>query len=90
MRELVEFTPYFRSVNGFCSLKASQRGPAAPYARLSGYCLKENPDCSRDSGVHPRKQWGGMGVAVSSGMDFILVFLEQNFSPIPLAVFLHY
>lgn len=38
MRGLVEFAPYFRSLNDFSSFKGSRSGLAAPRAKLSGYC----------------------------------------------------
>lgn len=38
LRDLVEFAPYFRSLNDFSSFKGSRSGLGAPCAKLSGYC----------------------------------------------------
>lgn len=68
LRDLVESAPYFSSLDDLCYLRDSKTGLVAPYARLSGYCLKENPDCCRYLPQDAKK------IALSSSTDFVLVF----------------
>lgn len=68
LRDLVESASYFSSLDDLCYLKGSKTTLAAPNVRLTGYCLKENPDCCRCLTRDTKR------VALSSAADFILVF----------------
>lgn len=84
--DLVQSAPHFSSLGDLCYLKGSKTGLAAPYARLSGGCLKENPGRCRDSGVYPKKQGRLLFPVVWTSY---LCFKEHNLSPVPVAVLLH-